>query len=102
MSNLPPKVPNSAPEIARAIELLNLRIQADLERAERAELKELLGVYPSHAQAAVWRQGLKRILDNTDGGARVTDGQPGEANNGVDGPSANRIEQVPDRGDEEG
>lgn len=69
-SNLPPTVPSSPAELARAIELLNQRVQGELSNAEQAELKGLLGALPSHAQAAVWRQGLKRILDSTDGTAR--------------------------------
>jgi len=71
MSNVPPKMPGSAPEIERVIELLNLRAQADLEKTERIELKELLGVYPTPAQAMVWRQGIKRKQDETDRGVRV-------------------------------
>ncbi len=66
MSHLPPKMPSSRSGMERALQLLNLRVQGDLEKAEQAELKDLLGVYPSHAQAAVWRQGLKRALDGTD------------------------------------
>ena len=73
MSNVPPKMPGSAPEIERVIELLNLRAQADLEKAERIELKELLGVYPTPAQAVAWKQSIRRIRDATDPGSKSPD-----------------------------
>jgi hypothetical protein len=84
-THLPPKMPTDAREIARAIELLNLRVQSELEKSEQTELKSLLGAYPSHAQAAVWRQGLRRILDGTDSGGatdeqRQADDQVDESN----------------------
>ena len=73
MSNVPPKMPGSAPEIERVIQLLNLRAQADLEKAEQIELKELLGVYPTPAQAVAWKQSIRRIRDATDPGAKSLD-----------------------------
>jgi len=67
MSNMPPKLPSAEPDLLRAMELLGLRGQSDLEKVERAELKNLVGVYPTPSQAVVWRQAIKRLRDNTDG-----------------------------------
>lgn len=59
MSDLPPKMPEGE-ELVRAIELLNSRIEGDLEKESRDELKALIGIYPSQAQAMAWKQALKR------------------------------------------
>jgi hypothetical protein len=86
-SNLPPNVPSDPVQLVRAIELLNQRVQGEVTNAEQTELKGLLGAFPSHAQAAVWRQGLKRILDSTDGTARKIMSELGQADDRKDGSS---------------
>ncbi len=60
MSNLPPKVPKGE-DLVRALELLDSRAERELEKDSREELKALIGIYPSHAQAMVWKQALKRL-----------------------------------------
>ncbi len=63
MSYLPPFIPESEAEVDRIYELLKQRVQTDLDKGERAEIKQLIGIYPTPAQAVVWRQLIKRKRD---------------------------------------
>jgi len=63
MSYLPPIVPESEVAVDRIFDLLKLRVQSDLDKNERAEIKQLIGIYPTPAQAVVWRQLIKRKRD---------------------------------------
>ena len=63
MTNLPPQILETEEVLRRAIGLLARRIDSSLTRVERAELKTLLGKYPTPAQANAWRQALRRKLE---------------------------------------
>ena len=65
MSNLPPKIPEGE-EVVRALELLDRRTEGELEKETREELKDLIGIYPSEAQAMAWKQALKRFRKGSD------------------------------------
>ena len=65
MSNLPPKIPEGE-EVVRALELLDRRTEGELEKETREELKALIGIYPSEAQAMAWKQALKRFSKGSD------------------------------------
>jgi hypothetical protein len=62
MSDVPPKVPESEADLNRAVHLLNLRMQSMLGKTERAEIKKLVGIYPTPAQATAWKQAFKRKI----------------------------------------
>jgi len=62
MSDAPPKVPESGPDLNRAVHLFCLRMQSALEKKERAEIKQLVGIYPTPAQATAWKQAFKRKI----------------------------------------
>lgn len=64
--SLPPRLPQSAEELERAITLLGNRKQTELGAAPRAKLVELLGVYPTRAEAAVWKRVLRRACQKFD------------------------------------
>jgi len=65
LSNLPPKIPEGE-EVVRALELLDRRTEGELEKETREELKALIGIYPSEAQAMAWKQALKRSRKGSD------------------------------------
>ena len=70
MSYLPPIIPNSEAAVDRIFHLLKQRIVSDLDKNERAEIKQLIGTYPTPAQAVVWRQLIKRKRDEATALAR--------------------------------
>ena len=60
--SLPPKVPDTKPELARAITLLGNRVQGELGKKAYGELVKLLDAYPDSQTAAAWKQGLRQVL----------------------------------------
>ena len=56
----PPVIPLSTPALARAIMLLGSRAKGELTPKRRVELAELVGRYPSAAEAQLWKRYLKR------------------------------------------
>ena len=62
MSDVPPKVPESGIDLSRAVHLLSLRTHSTLDRTDRAEIKQLVGIYPTPAQATAWKQAFKRKI----------------------------------------
>jgi hypothetical protein len=62
MSHVPPKIPESEGDLNRVVQLLALRMQSTLDKNQRAEIKELVGSYPTPAQAVVWKQAIKRMI----------------------------------------
>jgi hypothetical protein len=62
MSDAPPKVPEAEADLSRAVVLLNRRTHSTLDRIERAEIKQLVGIYPTPAQATAWKQAFKRKI----------------------------------------
>ena len=60
--SLPPKVPDTEPELARAITLLGNRVQGELGKKAYCELVKLLDAYPDSQTAAAWKQGLRQVL----------------------------------------
>ncbi len=59
--SFPPKIPDNARELERAICLLGNRTKSDLGTKSRLELRILLGAYPTAEEAASWKQTLKAI-----------------------------------------
>lgn len=59
--SLPPRLPHSADELERVITLLGNRKQAELNARARTKLVELLGVYPTVAEASLWKRVLRRV-----------------------------------------
>ena len=57
----PPRVPQTAKELNRAILLLGFRSRCDLQPGARDELRALVGSYPQPETAAVWKATLKQI-----------------------------------------
>lgn len=64
MSDVPPKVPESEAELSRAICLLQLRTKSQLSKDERVEIRRLVGIYPTPAQATAWKQAFKRKISH--------------------------------------
>jgi hypothetical protein len=64
MSHIPPKVPESEADLNRVVQLLGLRMQSCLNKDQRTEIKELVGSYPTPAQAVVWKQAIKRQMSH--------------------------------------
>ena len=62
MPNIPPRVPETEADLNRAIQLLDLRTRATLDKGDSAEIKELIGIYPTPAQACAWKQAMKRKM----------------------------------------
>ncbi len=62
MANVTPNVPESASDLNRAVHLLNLRMQSILGKEEQAEIKDLVGLCPTPAQAIAWKQAFKRKI----------------------------------------
>ncbi|MBX7223368.1 MAG: hypothetical protein K1Y36_25875 [Blastocatellia bacterium] len=57
----PPRVPQTAKELNRAILLLGFRSRCDLQPGARDELRALVGSYPLPETAALWKATLKQI-----------------------------------------
>ncbi|MBX7224015.1 MAG: hypothetical protein K1Y36_29130 [Blastocatellia bacterium] len=57
----PPRVPQTAKELNRAILLLGFRSRCDLQPGARDELRALVGSYPLPETAAVWKATLREI-----------------------------------------
>jgi hypothetical protein len=62
--SLPPRLPQNPAELERAITLLGNRKQTDLNAQARSKLVELLGVYPTVAEASFWKRVLRRVCQN--------------------------------------
>ena len=62
MSHVPPRVPESEADLTRVVHLLGIRMQSPLDKDQRTEIRELVGSYPTPAQAVVWKQAIKRII----------------------------------------
>jgi hypothetical protein len=62
MSGILPRIPKTGAELNRAVYLLNCCLESMLGREERAEIKELVGIYPTPAQAIAWKQAFKRVI----------------------------------------
>ena len=60
VQDLPPKLPQEAEALNRAICLLGNRMMADLKGKGHQELINLLGIYPSLEQASAWKQTLTK------------------------------------------
>ncbi len=60
--NLPPQLPGTAVLLQRTILLLGNRTKGELTKKTKSELVELIGVYPTSEQAAVWKQNLKQMV----------------------------------------
>ena len=58
--DLPPKMPQEAEALNRAICLLGNRMMADLKGKGHQELTNLIGIYPSLEQASAWKQTLTK------------------------------------------
>ncbi len=58
--SLPPRLPQNRQELDRAVILLGCRKQAELSTRARGELAELIGVYPTIEEAALWKRVLRR------------------------------------------
>ena len=60
--DIPPEVPTTQAELDQAIMLLgNLAQSGTLKPSLRTKLKQLVGVFPTQAQAAAWKQALKGL-----------------------------------------
>lgn len=64
MSEVLPKVPESEADLNRAICLLQRRTQSPLSKSERNEIRQLVGIYPTPAQATAWKQAFKRKISH--------------------------------------
>lgn len=62
MSDVPAKIPESEADLQRAVQLLNLRMKSNLSKGEQSEFKQLVGVFPTPAQAIAWKQAFKRQI----------------------------------------
>ena len=60
VNDLPPKMPQEAEALNRAICLLGNRMMADLKGKGHQELTNLIGIYPSLEQASAWKQTLTK------------------------------------------
>jgi hypothetical protein len=58
--SLPPRLPQNARELKRAIMLLGERKKTELSERAQNELLQLLGVYPTVKEAAFWKRVLRR------------------------------------------
>jgi hypothetical protein len=58
--SLPPRLPQNEQELNRAILLLGCRKQVELSAPTRMELARLIGVYPTVAEAMLWKRVLRR------------------------------------------
>jgi hypothetical protein len=61
-TSLPPRLPRDERELHRTITLLGSRKQTELNSRARSELESLIGVYPSAKEAALWKQVLRRAM----------------------------------------
>ena len=62
--SLPPRLPQNRQELDRAIILLGCRKQAELSTRTQHELIELIGVYPTVEEAALWKRVLRRACQD--------------------------------------
>jgi len=62
--SLPPRLPQNRQELDRALILLGCRKQAELSARTRCELAELIGVYPTIEEAALWKRVLRRACQD--------------------------------------
>lgn len=61
LAPLPPQVPQTLPELERAIMLLGSRTKVGLGPKAQQELDQLLGASPSQKQAVIWKTALSRL-----------------------------------------
>lgn len=64
LTSLPPRLPQNRQELDRAILLLGCRKQTELGMRTRRELAELIGVYPTVEEAALWKRLLRRACQD--------------------------------------
>ncbi len=58
-NDTPPRTPETDEQLDRAIMLLGSRTKVEATTKVRAEIKALVGAYPTQAQAATWKSQLK-------------------------------------------
>ena len=59
---MPPQIPGDEERFEGCIMLLGNRTKGELRPSVKTELIELIGVYPSVLQAALWKSLLRRIV----------------------------------------
>ncbi|HZE70775.1 MAG TPA: hypothetical protein VE135_14795 [Pyrinomonadaceae bacterium] len=60
LPSLPPRLPQNEEELKRTIILLGNRKQVELKTDARRQLENLIGVYPTIKEAALWKRVLRR------------------------------------------
>jgi len=63
VEELPPRIPEDLKDLERAVLLLGNRWRTDLNPKARRELEDLVGRYPSKAQAALWKSALRALRE---------------------------------------
>lgn len=61
---LPPRLPKDEQELDRTIILLGNRKQTELNPRAQRELASLIGVYPTIAEATVWKRVMRRACQS--------------------------------------